>query len=63
VGVDLALEKNAVAVVNGNGVQLDRFHFPHNRGGYSYFFRRVQGIQEKHQATAFVVAMEPTNYF
>ena len=57
VGVDLALEKNMVVE------QLDRFSFPQNRGGYDYFLRRLEGVRQKHQASAIAVAMEPTNYF
>jgi transposase len=63
VGVDLALEKNMVVVINEKAEQLDRFSFPQNRGGYDYFLRRVEGLRQKHHASAIAVAMEPTNYF
>jgi transposase len=63
VGVDLALEKNMVVVINEKAEQLDRFSFPQDRGGYDYFLRRLEGVRQKHQASAIVVAMEPTNYF
>jgi transposase len=63
VGVDLALEKNVVVVINEKAERLDRFSFPQNRGGYDYFLQRVEVVRQKHHAPAFVVVMEPTNYF
>ncbi len=63
VGVDLALEKNMVVVINEKAEQLDRFSFPQNRGGYDYFLRRLEGVRQKHDASGIAVAMEPTNYF
>jgi transposase len=62
-GVDLALEKNVVVVVNERAERLDHFSFPQDRGGYDYFLRRLEGLRQKHQAAKVVVAMEPTNYF
>ena len=62
-GVDLALEKNVVIVVNEKAQRLDHFSFPQNRGGYDYFLRRLESLRHKHQAANVVVAMEPTNYF
>ena len=62
-GVDLALEKNVVVVVNERAERLDHFGFPQDRGGYDYFLRRLEGLRQKHQAVKVVVAMEPTNYF
>ncbi len=62
-GVDLALEKNVVVVVNEKAERLDHFSFPQDRGGYDYFLRRLEGLRQKHQAAKVVVAMEPTNYF
>jgi len=62
-GVDLALEKNVVVVVNEKGERLDHFSFPQDRGGYDYFLRRLESLRQKHQAVKVVVAMEPTNYF
>jgi tetratricopeptide (TPR) repeat protein len=62
-GVDLALEKNVVVVVNEKGERLDHFGFPQDRGGYDYFLQRLEGLRQKHQAAKVVVAMEPTNYF
>jgi len=62
-GVDLALEKNVVVVVNERAERLDHFSFPHDRRGYDYFLRRLEGLCQKHHATKVVVAMEPTNYF
>jgi transposase len=63
VGVDLALEKNVVIVINERAERMDHFSFPQNRGGYDYFLRRVEGLRQKHHASATVVAMEPSNYF
>lgn len=62
-GVDLALEKNVVVVVNEKAQRLDHFSFPQDRGGYDYFLRRLESLRQKHQAANVVVAMEPTNYF
>jgi hypothetical protein len=62
-GVDLALEKNVVVVINEKAQRLDHFIFPQDRGGYDYFLRRLEGLHQKHQAGKAVVAMEPTNYF
>jgi transposase len=62
-GVDLALEKNVVVVVNERAERLDHFSFPQDRGGYDYFLRRLEGLRQKYQAAKVVVAMEPTNYF
>ncbi len=63
VGVDLALEKNVVVVINEKAERLDHFSFPQDRGGYDYFLRRLEGLRQKHQASEVVVAMEPSNYF
>ena len=63
VGVDLALEKNVVVVINEKAQRLDRFSFPQDRGGYDYFLQRMEGLRQKHQASEVVVAMEPSNYF
>jgi transposase len=62
-GVDLALEKNVVVVVNERAERLDHFSFPQDRGGYDYFLPRLEGLRQKYQAAKVVVAMEPTNYF
>ncbi|HEX9092002.1 MAG TPA: IS110 family transposase, partial [Anaerolineales bacterium] len=62
-GVDLALEKNVVVVVNEKAERLDHFSFPQDRGGYDYFLRRLEGLRQKYQAAKVVVAMEPSNYF
>jgi len=62
-GVDLALEKNVVVVVNEKAERLDHFSFPQDRGGYDYFLRRLDGLRQKNQTAKVVVAMEPTNYF
>lgn len=62
-GVDLALEKNVVVVVNERAERLDHFSFPQDQGGYDYFLRRLEGLRQKNQTAKVVVAMEPTNYF
>jgi transposase len=63
VGVDLALEKNVVVVINEKGQRLDHFSFPQDRGGYDYFLQRLEGLRQKQRASGFVVAMEPSNYY
>ena len=62
-GVDLALEKNVVVVINEKAERLDHFSFPQDRGGYDYFLGRLEGLRQKKQASEVVVAMEPSNYF
>lgn len=62
-GVDLALEKNVVVVINEKTQRLDHFSFPQDRGGYDYFLQRMEGLRQKHQAAGIIVAMEPSNYF
>jgi len=62
-GVDLALEKNVVIVIDEKAQRLDRFSFPQDRGGYDYFLQRLEGLREKYRASQVVVAMEPSNYF
>jgi transposase len=62
-GVDLALEKNVVVVINEKAERLDHFSFPQDRGGCDYFLRRLEGLRQKYQASGVVVAMEPSNYF
>ncbi len=63
VGVDLALEKNMVIVIDEKGERLDRFSFPQDRSGYDFFFGRVETLRQKQKASRVMVAMEPTNYF
>jgi transposase len=63
VGVDLALEKNVVIVINEKAQRLDHFSFPQDRGGYEYFLERMEGLRQQHQAAGIIVAMEPSNYF
>src|SRR5512136_480135 len=63
VGVDLGLEKNVAVVINEKGQRLDRFSFSQDRGGYDYFLEHLAGLRQKHRASGFVVAMEPSNYF
>jgi hypothetical protein len=62
-GVDLALEKNVVVVINEKGQRLECFSFSQDRGGYDYFLQRLERVREKNQASRVVVAMEPSNYF
>jgi transposase len=62
-GVDLALEKNVVVVINQKAERMDHFSFPQDGGGYDYFLRRLEGLCQKYQASGMAVAMEPSNYF
>ncbi len=62
-GIDLALEKNVVVVINEKAEQLDHFSFPQDRGGFDYFLQRVEGLRQKYQASEIAVAMEPSNNF
>jgi transposase len=63
VGVDLGLDRNVAVVLTEHAEQLARFRFPNDRDGYDYFYRRLEVIQERQQAPAVLVGMEPTNYF
>jgi transposase len=63
VGVDLALEENMVVILDERAKRLDRFKFPQDRGGYEYFFRRVESVRQRNNVAAAVLSMEPTNYF
>jgi len=62
-GVDLALEWNYTMVITERAQILARFRFPHDRAGYDYFYQRLATLQERQQAPAVWVGMEPTNYF
>lgn len=62
-GIDLALEKNVVVVINDQGERVDRFSFPQDRSGYDYFLGRLEKLCQKLQAADVVIAMEPSNYF
>jgi len=62
-GVDLALEKNVVVVINDQAERVDRFSFSQDRSGYDYFLQRLEGLRQKYRAPEVVVAMEPSNYF
>lgn len=62
-GVDLALEKNVVVVLNQAGQVVDRFQFTQDREGYEYFEQRGERVRQREQASEIEVAMEPTNYF
>ncbi len=63
VGVDLALDHNVAVVLSERAERLARFRFPNDRGGYDYFYRRLEAVQGRQQASAVLVGMEPTNYF
>lgn len=63
VGVDLALDSNAVEVKDERAKLLASFEFPHSRDGYDFLHRRLQALVERHHASGLVVGMEPTNYF
>ncbi len=63
VGVDLALEKNLVVILNQNAERLDHFSFSQDRGGYDYFLQRLEAVQRKASTSQLVAAMEPSNYF
>ena len=62
-GVDLAKDRNVVAVIDERARQLDRFSFPNDQGGFDFFRCRLLAFQQRHQAPAVLVGMEPTNYF
>lgn len=62
-GVDLALEKNVVVVINQQGQRVDRFSFSQDRDGYDYFLKRMAGLRQKYQVPEVRIAMEPSNYF
>ena len=63
IGIDLALKSNVAVVINQQAAHLDRFGFPNERGGYEFFRRRLLSHQERQDAPAVMVGMEPTNYF
>lgn len=63
VGTDLALDRNVAVVLNERAERLDRFGFSNDRQGYDYLHCRLATIRERHQASALLVGMEPTNYF
>ena len=51
VGVDLALEKNVVIVVNEKAQRLDHFSFSQDRGGYDYFLQRMENRYQRRNVT------------
>jgi transposase len=63
VGVDLGRGRNVAVIITERGQRLTKFRFPHDQDGYAYFRRRLKALQERHQAPAVVVGMEPTNYY
>ncbi len=62
-GVDLALEKNVVVVMDEKAHRLDHFTFLQNREGYDYFLKRLEGLRKAHSLVHVQVAMEPSNFF
>lgn len=63
VGVDLALDQNVAVVLTERAEQLARFTFPNQREGYDFFYRRLATLQQRQQAPAVLIGMEPTNYY
>ena len=63
VGVDLGRDRNVAVIINGGAQRLAKMSFPHDQGGYAYFRRRLRKLQAKHEASALLVGMEPSNYF
>jgi transposase len=61
-GVDLALKKNVVVILNQSGQIIDRFQFTQDREGYEYFEQRGERVCQREQASGMEVAMEPSNY-
>ncbi len=61
-GIDLALEKNVVVVLNASGQVVDRFAFGQEREGYGYLEERLEGVRQRQGAVGVEVGMEPTNY-
>jgi len=63
IGVDLGRKHNVAVVLNERAERLARFRFPNEKDGYDYLHRRGAALQERQQAPAVLVGMEPTNYF
>jgi transposase len=61
-GVDLALKKNVVVILNQAGQIVDRFQFAQDRDGYEYCEQRLERVRQREQARGIEVAMEPSNY-
>lgn len=61
-GVDLALKKNVVVILNQAGQIVDRFQFTQDRDGYEYSEQRLERVRQREQASGMEVAMEPSNY-
>jgi hypothetical protein len=62
-GIDLALERNMAVLITERAAVQAQFYFPNDRLGYDYLLRRLRVSQERAQAPAVLVGMEPTNYF
>lgn len=63
IGVDLGLDRNVAVVITERAQRLDKFSFPHEHSGYAFFRRRLNKLQERHQAPELWVGMEPSNYY
>jgi transposase len=63
VGVDLSLDDCVAVILDGRAQRLGRVRFPNDADGYHYFHRRLGMLQEREEAPAVLVGMEPTNYF
>ena len=62
-GIDMALERNMAVLITERAEVRTQFHFPNDRLGYDYLLQRLRASQERGQAPAVLVGMEPTNYF
>lgn len=62
-GIDMALERNMAVLMTDRAAVQAQFHFPNDRHGYDYLRQRLRASQERAQAPAVLVGMEPTNYF
>jgi transposase len=60
VGVDVGSRWHSVAVGLSDGRQLDAFEIPHTNEGFCAFFRRIEGLAQRHGASV-AVAMEGYN--
>ncbi len=60
-GVDLAKDRNVIVVIDERAKQLDRFSFPNDHDGFDFFRCRLLALQQRHQAPAVLVGMEPTD--
>jgi len=61
IGVDMGRKHNVAVVLNERAERLTRFRFPNEKDGYDYLHRRGAALQERQQAPAVLVGMEPDN--